>query len=118
MNQLNAPVTKIRREESDKLRNVVCEELPSMAPSSASTPPSGVFAEVDWVQFHSEDKRAAAAIVAVMLTVFSLGLIGYIVIALVCAKDKMRFILRCVVYVGVFVHKTENKGDERRLPAR
>jgi hypothetical protein len=44
-----------------------------------------LFPQEEWNQLHSQDKLAATAIVAIMITIFSVGLIGYIAIALVCA---------------------------------
>jgi hypothetical protein len=44
-----------------------------------------LFSAEEWRYLHAQDKLAGGAIVAIMITIFSLGLIGYTAIALLSA---------------------------------
>jgi hypothetical protein len=47
------------------------------APGSSGSVAKLPFSPVDIDSFHADDKRAAAAIVGLMVGIFTLGLIGY-----------------------------------------
>jgi len=69
------------------------ETAPTVSPPSETHPSisharravlDDIFPQEEWNQLRAQDKLAGTAIVAIMTTIFSLGLIGYIAIALVC----------------------------------
>ena len=78
MNQLEASTTGTVRAEA----------IPAAEPAAfahADTAPlDNLFSPTEWRELHSQDKLAGTTIVAIMIMIFSLGLIGYIAIALVC----------------------------------
>jgi hypothetical protein len=56
-------------------------ETPDCRAAEAAQP----FSDEELRQLHVEDKLAGTAIVAIMIAIFTLGLLGYVAIALVCA---------------------------------
>ncbi len=66
---------------------------PVNAPQQAPPAPAGTdravaalpFPEAEWQAFRAEDKHAAAAIVCIMATIFTVGLLLYATIALIVA---------------------------------
>jgi hypothetical protein len=78
MNQLEGPPINPVRAEA-----INVAALPGAA-HSGNAPLDELFPQEEWNQLCSQDKLAATAIVAIMITIFSLGLIGYLAIALVC----------------------------------
>jgi len=77
MNQLAAPPIALRAEA------IPVAAYPGAAPSR-SAPLDTLFPQEEWQELHSQDRLAATAIVAIMITIFSVGLLGYVAIALVC----------------------------------
>jgi hypothetical protein len=48
--------------------------------------PALPFTEADWQEFHQSDKGAGGAIVVLMGSIFSIGLVLYTIIAIVVAQ--------------------------------
>jgi hypothetical protein len=55
------------------------------APRHEPPQSENLFSDAEWNELRSQDKLAGTAIVAIMITIFSLGLIGYTAIAIVCS---------------------------------
>jgi hypothetical protein len=75
-------MTQIRSVEQAAGRKTAEVSATSLTPPPASEPP---FTAAEWQAFRSQDWHAGAAIVGLMVAIFSIGVALYTVIALIAA---------------------------------
>jgi hypothetical protein len=65
---------------------MACDHTGEFMESHAPAPSTAAFSDQEWAQLRAEDYAAAAAIVILMVSIFSVGVVLYSIVAWVVAS--------------------------------